>query len=433
MKNKKLLVSALLGVSTLAIGAVVGIAVGKKSGFRAYADPVQPEWHHYSRREATSSQIGIREYWVQCGGSYQFAAPEDVDIVDKGSSYDLSEFAEFDNRYFAYSIDEHYHDFAASLYGASMLQKDGENYNAADYRINQKGDSYLHYSLYGQDQAETFRIKLPRIDYRVYPHVHMDLTCPDWNQNNYFGPEDDDLTYTTVYGGNKDQGKIEFVYYDGTLKMDFYDPEHGSLWFTKTYTDTDIINGLASPCFYVTNRWDRYMNIDNITLSKHVDDGNGYCSSCHHVIGGTTVSSHLFANVLEPNSNPAAPDGFKTSVRQTAKHNTNTYVESIGGLNAYSRLYFAVYSPINLRFFSGGGSNLAFWSNCWNYIYMINQDGNQDWVAYGRRAGSSEFVQLVIDNKSTNWKWMFSVCACESENTSTEFELFTTELVGVPA
>ena len=146
MKNKKLLICTLLGVSTLAIGAVVGVASSKKAGFRAYADPIQGEWHHYSRREATSSQLGVREYWVQCGGVYQFSAPSDVEIVDKGSSYDLSGFEEFDDRYFTYAMDEHYYDFSVSLFGAQMLLKSEGNYSEKNFRINQKGESYLHYS-----------------------------------------------------------------------------------------------------------------------------------------------------------------------------------------------------------------------------------------------------------------------------------------------
>ena len=97
MKNKKLLVSALLGVSTLAIGAVVGIASSKKSGFRAYANPVEPEWHHYSER-MPGVQPGIKEYWVQCGGNYQFTEPADADIVDM-NTWDTSGFAADDDRY----------------------------------------------------------------------------------------------------------------------------------------------------------------------------------------------------------------------------------------------------------------------------------------------------------------------------------------------
>ena len=423
MKNKKLLICTLLGVSTLAIGAVVGVASSKKAGFRAYADPIQGEWHHYSRREATSSQLGVREYWVQCGGVYQFSAPSDVEIVDKGSSYDLSGFEEFDDRYFTYAMDEHYYDFSVSLFGAQMLLKSEGNYSEKNFRINQKGESYLHYSVYG-DNEETFRIDLPRIDYRVYPHVHMDLTCPDWNQNNYFGPEDDDLTYTTVYGGNKNKGKIEFLYYDGVLKMDFYDPEYGNLWFTKTYTDTNVINGLASPCFYVTNRWDRYLNIDNITLSKHVDNGVGICTTCGHVIGGHKLSETLFTTSLEPDNNPVAPAGFANVTRQTAKHNTNSYLNNID-LSNYKKLYFDIYLKNNCYFFSGNAP--CFWTDRWNQFYM-EYDGEK-WHAYGKDPGNANYTELTVDNQSSNWMYMFSVIRADW-NTS-EFDLFTTELIGV--
>ena len=108
MKNKKLLVSALLGVSTLAIGAVVGVAAGKKSGLRAYANPVEGDWHHYSAQapvldgHGKATNKGTKEYWVQCGGAYQFTEPASGNKVNMDVAPDTSEFAANDDRWATY-------------------------------------------------------------------------------------------------------------------------------------------------------------------------------------------------------------------------------------------------------------------------------------------------------------------------------------------
>ena len=155
MKNKKLLVSALIGVSTLAIGAVVGIASSKKSGFRAYANPVEPEWHHYSER-MPGVQPGIKEYWVQCGGNYQFTEPADADIVDM-NTWDTSGFAADDVRY-TYQCVKKIADSALSNaaddtapYGLSegFTKVTGRSYTANDYQAPSLDISNYDYVTFG--------------------------------------------------------------------------------------------------------------------------------------------------------------------------------------------------------------------------------------------------------------------------------------------
>ena len=155
MKNKKLLVSALIGVSTLAIGAVVGIASSKKSGFRAYANPVEPEWHHYSER-MPGVQPGIKEYWVQCGGSYQFTEPQDADIVDV-NTWDTTGFAADDDRY-TYKCVKKIADSALSNaaddsapYGLSegFTKVTGRSYTANDYQAPSLDISNYDYVTFG--------------------------------------------------------------------------------------------------------------------------------------------------------------------------------------------------------------------------------------------------------------------------------------------
>lgn len=396
-KNKIFLIgAATVSACAICFGAAIGLASSKQLLAGATGSG---QWVHYSRREATPSQLGIREYWVECGGVYQFEAPEGVTPTEKGSDYDLSGFVENDDRYFTYSLTDVYHDFNASLFGASMLKKSDGNYDDVSYRINEKGDSYLHYSLYGDD--DVFRINLPRIDYRVYSHVSMKLTCPDWYVNNYFGPEDDDLTYTTVYGGNKNQGKIELFYYDGSLLMKFYDPEYGNLWFTKEYTDSDVINGLASPCFYVTNKWDRYLNLDNITLGCHSDNGNGICSLCGKLIGGSKLVNSAFAAGVETTEKTAAA-GFENVYKLTGWSNGNN--GSSANIYDKSALYFSLYlnddgSSTHLKVFQGGDL-LTMWNARWYNFLLTKESQDAKWVIKYKEAAASAWTTANINDKS---------------------------------
>ena len=266
MKNKKLLICTLLGASTLAIGAVVGVASSKKAGFRAFADPVQGEWHHYSQKAPTSSQKGVREYWVQCGGSYQFSAPSDVEIIDKGSNPDVSEFAVNDERYISYQYDEDHLSLSEYAYGAGMYLTSASDYK--NWRAT-FGDNGFNCNLYHEgDDFYLWRIDLPRIDYTRYPTVTMDVLAPNWYENNMMGPEDDQLTYHTNFGGNKDKGKIKLSLTSAGLHMEFNSLEYdNTLAFENTFVDSDIIHGLKQAYFFTQDKYDRYLNIANITLS----------------------------------------------------------------------------------------------------------------------------------------------------------------------
>ena len=266
MKNKKTLAIVSLGVTTLAVGIAIGIATGKELGFKAFANPTDAEWHHYSQRQPTSSQKGIREYWVQCGGSYQFTAPDSENIVDKGTSYDLSEFAADDPRYISFQYDEDHLSLSEYAYGAGMYSVDEDGFK--NYRVTYSENGYSC-SLYSEgSDFYLWRIDLPRIDYTRYPTVTMNLAAPDWYQPNKMGPEADQLTYQTVYSGNKGNGKINLSLGPNGVYMEVIDMEYGSATaFTNTFTNSDIIHGLAPAYFYSQDKWDRPLNITNITLS----------------------------------------------------------------------------------------------------------------------------------------------------------------------
>lgn len=81
-------------------------------------------WVHYQKREATSSSKGIREYWVKCGGAYQFSAPESGKI-EEASSYNETGFTTNDPRYIFYIEDDKsiFYEESSSSYNYDEVSK----------------------------------------------------------------------------------------------------------------------------------------------------------------------------------------------------------------------------------------------------------------------------------------------------------------------
>ena len=264
--KKKLLLIGLSSIATFAIAAGTFAALSQNGKFLTRATDDE-DWVHYKRREATPSELGIREYWIQCGGSgYQFTAPEGQTPRD-AEHYDTSEFETdpLDERYFPYMMDEDHCDFTISNYGASMYCVDVADYK--NWRATYTEDE-IHFNLYSEGGKYLWRIDLPRIDFTKYPTVTIDVAAPNWYENNMMGPEADQLTYHTVYGGNKNKGKINLALTPSGVHMDFVDMEYGNdVAFSNTFTDSDILHGLKSAYFYTEDLYDRYLNLSNIVLS----------------------------------------------------------------------------------------------------------------------------------------------------------------------
>ncbi len=115
--KKSLIFALALSVSTF---ASLALAQGM-DGSLAFALPTSSKatWVHYKQKEASSSEAGIREYWVACGGgAYQFSAPNSGSIKE-GDSYDTSGFKEDDPRWIKW-VDEN----QLAFYDASSEELD---------------------------------------------------------------------------------------------------------------------------------------------------------------------------------------------------------------------------------------------------------------------------------------------------------------------
>lgn len=103
MQSKYKLIT-LLGVTGIMVSAIA-LPIAKNSVFFKTLGQDALKWVHYQKREATSSQDGIREYWVSCGGGYQFSKPNSSNI-EEAIFYDTSEFTNNDPRYIKYVSDD---------------------------------------------------------------------------------------------------------------------------------------------------------------------------------------------------------------------------------------------------------------------------------------------------------------------------------------
>ncbi len=85
-------------VAALALGLATGLS-DSVPAFAQYNPATAGTWVHYDMSlpgEATGAPngYGVREYWIQCGGGYQFSKPSVSDslIKEGGKDYDFSEF-----------------------------------------------------------------------------------------------------------------------------------------------------------------------------------------------------------------------------------------------------------------------------------------------------------------------------------------------------
>ena len=104
-RKKKIIYLATTLVTSLVM--LLSLVFDLNNGQFVFADFLRngsATWVHYARREPTEEAKGIKEYWVQCGGTYQFTAPTSGTIVE-GSGYDTSEFLENDDRWIPNEID----------------------------------------------------------------------------------------------------------------------------------------------------------------------------------------------------------------------------------------------------------------------------------------------------------------------------------------
>ena len=257
--NKKLFCAISLSALALAsAGSLLYLNNNLAFGLRASGGNT---WHHYERRNPTAEQLGIREYWVECGtGTHQFEEPTTGTIVDKGTDYDVSEFAVDDDRYFPFMMDEDHTDFSIYHYGAGEMDLT----TPTDYTYYVDGNStatVLNYKVYDQNN---FKLDLPRVDFSRYNHVSMKFASSNYHGRVKLGLAEDDISYNDGIESNREiEGTVMFVLNGNKLKMAL---SFGTLFMSRNITDENIILGKASASIYVTALFDRFFSISEVTF-----------------------------------------------------------------------------------------------------------------------------------------------------------------------
>ena len=220
-------------------------------------------WHHYNKRNPTADQLGIREYWVECGtGLHQFEEPATGTIVDKGTDYDVSEFAVDDDRYFPFMMDEDHTDFSIYHYGAGETNL-SKSSDYTYYVDNNSTAAVLNYKVYDQDN---FKLDLPRVNFERYNHVSMKFSSSNYHGRVKLGLAEDDISYNDGVESNRAiDGTIMFVLNGNKLKMAL---SFGTLNMSRNITDANIISGKASASIYITALYDRYFSISEVTFDS---------------------------------------------------------------------------------------------------------------------------------------------------------------------
>lgn len=99
MKKQTILMCA-LGVAAIAATAVgTGYSVSSNKGGVFFAGGDDGVWKHYERKEATKTEKGIREYWVNCLTNEHVFAKPTTGTIEEGGAYKTEGFTETDDRW----------------------------------------------------------------------------------------------------------------------------------------------------------------------------------------------------------------------------------------------------------------------------------------------------------------------------------------------
>ncbi len=89
-----------LGVAAIAATAVgTGYSVSSNKGGVFFAGGDDGVWKHYERKEATKTEKGIREYWVNCLTNEHVFAKPTTGTIEEGGAYKTEGFTETDDRW----------------------------------------------------------------------------------------------------------------------------------------------------------------------------------------------------------------------------------------------------------------------------------------------------------------------------------------------
>ena len=268
-KSIRFCVSSVLSLTLLA--GIFAFASNKSSSALLRATD-NSTWMHYLATEPTYTEYGTKEYWISCDNhNYQFEAPASSNIQHR-SNPDTSEFTTNDARWnknlIPYSFDQNdYSTVVGAKTYDSTLNEDRTNWGTGWCCLSVLGVDSLKYK---QIDTNNFIEYLPRINFRHYAEVKMDITLNIWKSGD--GGIKIGLTESAFQNGaflatSTNTGRIVF-----TSHGDYVDAKltyGGATVIDERITDTSIISGAESVKFYITGTTsgDFYMTITNFSAN----------------------------------------------------------------------------------------------------------------------------------------------------------------------
>ena len=129
MKKRKLM----LGLAVTGSAFLTFCLLSTSNNLNAFflASNNSGDWVHYAMKPATKTTRGVREYWIKCGGTYQFSQPTGVTIRE-GTQYDTTGFnGDTDPRWVDYTGEKVYYDLSTSSYDFCEISDYSDYVNAA--------------------------------------------------------------------------------------------------------------------------------------------------------------------------------------------------------------------------------------------------------------------------------------------------------------
>lgn len=430
-KGKLVIIASFL---TLSICVGIALQAGSPAAFGFANSSEYSVWHHYNKKLPTQNEKGIKEYWVECGGGYQFFAPTNGIIIDKGSNYDTSEFSEDDNRWLTY-CDEYGHSldsynvcsFCGELNGSEMASETAISGSDKINNINPvKGFKNVYY------KSNISRGTKVGVSGSISSFSSI-----------YFALMQNSISTLYVYGGDGNYASLAqntWTYF--LLKRDsttnkfslFVSTNLNGSWTSKKLDDAD--QSATNFNFLRFYSWDyseysvycsEIYTLDissDLTPCSHSYDSHDICLNC--MKHKTAVQVADFAVTGSTISNLESPLGFENSYQVTGKSSGQMGVNI--DISNVDVIYFALYTENgSVRPFSGGddgdGTHRIIWSGRWYYILVEKINGA--WNGFVRESGTEDWYTRTVDGSTDtnfssllrlyNWDNMSSVIIHSTE------------------
>ena len=326
--KKKNMIFNLVACSAGALAIGVAIPLIAKSVNLSMNATGSGDWVHYEAGDATEYDLATKEYWVECGGNYQFEAPATGSIREGGNAPDTSEFAVNDDRWDAtqrltpYSFNRK---DSSTFCGASMYNITGGS--DVTWRMTGTGadrldansfwsDTAMNFNLYG---GNLFKWQLPKMNFVAYTHIYTYVQIHNWTGGNiYIGFNENDVTYKNVPGiaPGAPQAILEFTsngsVVNCSLRVDGYSE------VTCSYGAADFLLGRESLCLYAQAEG---------TGDGHFSMANFTCEAENYINYGSVTQVGTFSNAIQP---ILSTGGFRGTLQNLA--NGDYHIDSVGTL-----------------------------------------------------------------------------------------------------